>query len=276
MNLLVEGETHAPAPSMATMTEKSPGAESSVDRSCGGAKGRPRNILRAFCYPLALLLPLTLLFRFTDLDITLSRLFFEPGAGWVHKHENPWVFIYNYGVIPAWMMAGAACGVFATSFWATSMRGYRKKALFFILLLIVGPGLVVNVIFKDHWGRPRPLEVEAFAGKQSFLSVWEPGVGGQGKSFPSGHSSMGFYLFAPFFLLPRTKNKQAIFFLGLGLGYGGLIGLTRMIQGGHFASDILWSAGFVYLCGLALYYLLGLDREPTPSANSGRSSSPGN
>jgi membrane-associated PAP2 superfamily phosphatase len=30
------------------------------------------------------------------------------------------------------------------------------------------------------------------------------------------------------------------------------MGLGRMIQGGHFASDVLWSAGFIYIGGLIL------------------------
>ena len=51
------------------------------------------------------------------------------------------------------------------------------------------------------------------------------------------------------------------FWLAIGLSYGALLGLERMVLGGHFASDVVWSAGFVYLIGLALYYLLKLDRE---------------
>lgn len=276
MKKVAKGESNISTASMEPDTAGGAGEEHSVHRACDRKKRRPWRIVRAFCSPLAFLLPLTLLFRFSDLDIILARLFFVPGAGWVHQHENPWMFLYRYGVIPAWVMTVAACCVLASSFFSTTMREYRKKALFFILLLIMGPGLVVNVIFKDHWGRPRPVDVNLFSGQLAFHSVWEPGVAGQGKSFPSGHASMGFYLFAPFFLLSRTKNKQAIFFLGLGLGYGCLIGLTRMIQGGHFASDILWSAGFVYLCALALYYLLGLDRQPNPSSNSRVSPPPGN
>ena len=54
-------------------------------------------------------------------------------------------------------------------------------------------------------------------------------------------------------------------FLLLGLGYGGLMGLGRMIQGAHFFSDVVWAGGFVYLTALSFYYGLGLHKEPIES-----------
>jgi lipid A 4'-phosphatase len=261
MNTTAASEAGILTEPMETDTKRSENKRKSADNPVRRYNRRPWNIIISFFYPLAILLPLTLLFRFTDLDITLANLFFEPGAGWEYQNENPWIFLYNYGVMPAWLLTISACCVFALSFFSTTIRSYRKKSLFIILLLIMGPGLVVNVIFKDHWGRPRPRDVDLFSGTQPFHSVWEQGTAGHGRSFPSGHASMGFFLFSPFFVLYRTSKKQAVSFLALGLGYGSLMGLCRMIQGGHFASDVIWSAGFVYLCGLGLYYLLGLDQE---------------
>jgi membrane-associated PAP2 superfamily phosphatase len=52
-----------------------------------------------------------------------------------------------------------------------------------------------------------------------------------------------------------------------GLVYGCIMGMARIIQGGHFLSDVLWSAGFVYLTALVLADLLQLDdQEPVGSA----------
>jgi membrane-associated PAP2 superfamily phosphatase len=48
----------------------------------------------------------------------------------------------------------------------------------------------------------------------------------------------------------------SLFFVALGLGYGSLVGLARMLQGAHFLSDVLWALGFVYLTALASFYLL--------------------
>ncbi len=37
--------------------------------------------------------------------------------------------------------------------------------------------------------------------------------------------------------------------------------IVRMIQGGHFASDVLWAGGFTYLTGLIFYYVLKFDKR---------------
>ena len=35
--------------------------------------------------------------------------------------------------------------------------------------MALGPGLMVNTIFKDHWGRPRPVMLEVFSSAQPFV-----------------------------------------------------------------------------------------------------------
>jgi hypothetical protein len=40
----------------------------------------------------------------------------------------------------------------------------RMYGLFILLSVILGPGLLVNLVFKDHWGRPRPRQVVALGG----------------------------------------------------------------------------------------------------------------
>ena len=52
------------------------------------------------------------------------------------------------------------------------------------------------------------------------------------------------------------------------MGYGILMGVARMAQGGHFPSDVLWAWGMVYLVGVALYYLLRMDRDAEPEPGS--------
>jgi len=44
--------------------------------------------------------------------------------------------------------------------------------------------------------------------------------------------------------------------LSLGLAYGILMSLARIVQGGHFLSDALWSLGVVWLTLLGLYYFV--------------------
>jgi len=147
------------------------------------------------------------------------------------------------------------------SFFSERVRPDRMAALFVVVLLALGPGLIVNTVFKDHWGRPRPADIVQFGGTETYRSFWHFGSPDQGRSFPSGHAAVGFFLMAPFFVLRRRAPGWARRAMAAGILYGSLMGLGRMIQGGHFMTDVIWSGCMVYFTGLFLYYLFRLDRE---------------
>ncbi len=213
-----------------------------------------------FLIPLAILIGLTIVFWTTNLDREISSHFFVPDEGWIYRHDQPWEVLYNFGPLPAIVLTAASVLVLIGSFRVHKLVLYRKVCIFTILLLLIGPGFIVNTIFKGYWGRPRPRNITAFGGERPFLSVWEKGESRKDRSFPSGHASMGFFLLAPYFILRKISKKWSVIFLILGLSSGAIIGMARIIQGGHFASDVIWAGGFVYLCGMSLYYLLRLDQ----------------
>lgn len=214
-----------------------------------------------FLIPLLILSCLTIVFWFTNADIALEELFYSSESGWFLNDKNPWHFLYHYGNVPAFVLASSAIIAFALSFFPRNLLPYKKISLFLVFLLIIGPGIIVNTVFKNYSGRPRPAQIENFGGKEKFLPVWQKGVCRDCKSFPSGHAAIGYYLFSPFFFLRRVSKRWALFFLCAGISYGTLMGIGRMIQGGHFASDVLWSGGFVYLTGLTLYFVFRFDKE---------------
>ena len=228
-----------------------------------------KKIILDFFLPLVILVSLTIVFWSTNGDIAIEKLFYSAEKGWYLKDSNPWILLYHHGNIPPLILAFAAIFVFAFSFISIRILPYRKIALFLVLFLAIGPGFITNTVFKNHWGRPRPRQIENFGGEEKFLAVWVKGVSKRGKSFPSGHASIGFFLFSPFFFLRKIRTKLAVFFLFLGVIYGTLMGVGRMIQGGHFASDVVWAGGFTYLTGLILYYLFKFDKQiwwtPQPS-----------
>lgn len=224
-------------------------------------------IIIDWCLPIGCLLGLTILFWTTHLDIDMVSRFYTPGAGWALGQEPPWIFLYNYGVVPAWLIAISALCIFVGSLWAKRLLTYRRAAVFLVLVMLVGPGLMVNVVFKQNWGRPRPRDIVEFHGDREFVQPWVKSPRENGNSFASGHASMGFYLLVPYFLIRRRSKLWAAVVLGFGLAYGSIMGVARMAQGAHFPSDVLWALGCVYLSGLVIFYLLALDRDP--SANPG-------
>jgi len=154
------------------------------------------------------------------------------------------------------LMLAAGLAVLLGGVLLSRLRGLRLYALFVVAVFILGPGLVVNQVFKEHWGRPRPYEVTEFGGASAYLPPLMKGPDNDGKSFPSGHSSVGFALvvFALIWLRRRPWLAAAAF--GLALTVGGLFGLARMAVGDHFLSDVLWSGVMIYAVALALYYAI--------------------
>ena len=204
----------------------------------------------------------TALFHLTNLDIAAQSLFYSPTQGWRLEHRPFWDFTYRFGIFPGYLFAVACLVMISVSYWNERYFKYRKAAMIMVVALILGPGLLVNAIFKDHWERPRPREVKQFGGSEQFVPVCVRGHVPGGKSFPCGHASMGFYLAIPYLFLRRTRKRLAYAFLALGIGYGSIIGAARMIAGGHFLSDVVWAAGMVWIAALASYYAFRFDEAP--------------
>jgi lipid A 4'-phosphatase len=222
-----------------------------------------KGILIDFLIPGLILGILTVIFWVTDLDIAIESLFYSPEKGWFLKNVDPWIFLYHYGNIPGIALASGGAVVFVWGFFSHRAATYRKAALFLCLVMVLGPGLVVNTTFKHYWGRARPRQIQELGGTQKYLPVWQKGISGEGKSFPSGHASVAFYLFSPFFFFRKSRRKWALFFLVLGITYGLFMGTARVVQGGHFPSDVVWAGGFTYLTGLGLSYFFRFDNEMT-------------
>ncbi len=214
-----------------------------------------------FSFAKGYLLPMSLWLLLTpwlnELDLAFSQFFYEDGHFSLHPF---WDWIYHYALWPAWIMAITALIGLLLSFYP-SYSSWRKPALFLSLVFILGPGLVIHAGFKDHWGRPRPRQVEEFGGKQPFRPYYQPNFGQQiepSKSFTCGHCSLGFYFFA-LVLLGKSYRSRHLYWLGISLtwGLGGLLSLARIAQGGHFLSDTLASALIMWLMawGLAPFFL---------------------
>ncbi len=220
----------------------------------------PRPLIWA---PLFVLTVVSVISWLTPLDMWIQQAFYGGEGTWPYAEDKPWRMLYEVGpLLGVCIGAGSFFGFIGSYCWR-KLRPWRQPMIFLALAAFVGPALVVNFIFKDHYGRPRPREVVEFGGERQYLDVWVPGEE-KGHSFPSGHSSIAFYLMTPYFVLLAWRRRMAYGFLVVGFGFGLLMGMGRMVQGAHFLTDVLWSAGMVYLVDYALYYLLRLNRWTPP------------
>src|SRR3989344_3630636 len=48
-----------------------------------------------------------------------------------------------------------------------------KTAVYLLVCFLVVPGLIVNGVLKNHWGRPRPRQIVEWGGDKIFQPVWK-------------------------------------------------------------------------------------------------------
>jgi lipid A 4'-phosphatase len=202
----------------------------------------------------AVLLVLSWLTVRWNLDLRIAQRFYVDGS-WYLAKKQPWRFLYDYGTLPGIMLSIAALLIWLGGYLSPRLAPWRRYCLLVVLTTVLGAGLLVNAVFKPNWGRPRPGQIEAFGGTRPFHPVYLPGIPGQGASFPSGHPTMGFIFTTLFFFRARWR---ALAYTGstFGLVAGGLLGMARIVQGGHFLSDVFWSLGMLLLVSIVLYYFV--------------------
>jgi lipid A 4'-phosphatase len=166
---------------------------------------------------------LTVIFRVNGLDMKIESFFYDRvSSKWIFEN-NPLVeFSYKFGTVLPFLLGAFAVMALGMSFMNSGFSRYRKASLLFILTFLIGPGLFVNVIFKNYSGRPRPREVKEFGGRWDYREAFDFGTPGKGHSFPCGHASAGFMLIALYYSLRHKNQSQARAAMGIGLTYGGL------------------------------------------------------
>lgn len=196
-----------------------------------------------------------LFFFYPQIDLFISKLFYISGPKFYLSKNIVLAFLRHAvealaGIfIVLWPCLFIAIFIKKRPVWGLT----RLRVLYLFVALAVGPGLVVNTIFKDMWGRARPSQIVMFGGTKIFTPAFV--VSDQCKvncSFVSGDPSIGFYFFALALAIPRRRKLFTITAFSLGT----LFGITRIIQGGHFLSDVIFSGIFTFAASYLLYLVL--------------------
>lgn len=136
-----------------------------------------------------------------------------------------------------------------------------RAAIFLIATLALAPGLVVNVLLKNHWDRPRPVAVTKFGGSERFVPWWDPrGQCRKNCSFVSGETSSAFWTLAPAALAPAPWRFLA-YTSAIAFGIG--MGVVRMAMGGHFFTDIVFAGLFTFIIIVLTHRLIYRSWSPS-------------
>jgi membrane-associated PAP2 superfamily phosphatase len=219
---------------------------------------------------IVLLVALSTVIAVLDLDRTLAGQFYAADKGWFLARRPLWAWLYHYGTIPGLVLTLAALTGWCAARFVPSLESLRRPCMVVALTAIIAGGLLVNAVFKQYWGRPRPDQTVEFGGQWAYRHILPPGTPGKGASFPCGHCTMGF-VFLSMAAFHRRNKLLAYGGITAGIVLGTLISAARVVQGAHFLSDTLWSLGFITMTATALCMLPLRRRETTSGAqrNSG-------
>ncbi len=211
---------------------------------------------------------LSIPFWLTDLDVQVARLVQAWNLDHGGAQQDAWWWRLPYQlptVLVAAMILGALTAI---------IRGLRRRSsdlvrqgVYVLLVLTLGCGVLVNVILKDHWGRPRPRDTVAFGGSEAYVPPWII-TDGNGKSFPSGHVAVPAATLGLWMLWRRRRPRLARWCLAGSLMLTAWVGAVRMLALGHWLSDVLWATVLMFVVAALLHRLL-LHGRPAEAASGG-------
>ena len=202
-----------------------------------------------------------------QIDLGISGAAREICTG--QSAQGPWcrtwpVMVVRYSFMGLFFLVSIATLVATIRLLHAERRVFglaQARCWFMIAVLIAGPGLVANLVFKENLGRARPRDVVEFGGTKAFTPPLIPASEcSRNCSFVSGEASS---IYAVFFALALLLPRYRMLLLIGGIVAGTLAGIVRILQGAHFLSDVLF-AGIIMAITVGLLHIafIGLWRNP--------------
>jgi len=183
-----------------------------------------------------------------ELDLLVTHYFFEASSQSFLANQSG--LVQAVYIATPWL--GRALFIACCLGWLLLKTGprpqtlaWRRRMLAWLIMAVVGLGLVVDWGLKDNVGRPRPEQLEIFGNSKPFVPAFELSTHCDVNcGFVSGHAAAGFALmtWGIWSAWPRRKR-----WLLIGTVTGLFIGGVRIVQGGHFLSDVIFSGWAVWL-----------------------------
>lgn len=193
--------------------------------------------MKKWAYPLALVT----LAVFFIMAFNFNTPRFDRLDVWVatHLRGNTFIGLFHYLGETIFVVI-----VTIIVFFYAWIREQNYRALLFVVLTMAA-GTAINQGLKALFARARPEIVDQLTSY----------------SFPSGHSQMGvLYLFMLAYLFSKwtTHHKRIALVWLAAVVLACLIGLSRIAESRHFATDVLagWSLGYTWFIICVLWYEL--------------------
>ncbi len=210
---------------------------------------------------LALFIVLGILaYKFSYIDILITNLFYNENGFYLANNIFGLIIYEGAYYLTIAVIVLLFIMLFLNVFKNIKPLGMPRKAIiFFIVIVIMAPGIVVNSILKDHVGRPRPAHITEYGGTAVFQPPFV--ISDQcdkNCSFVSGHASFAF-TFMAIGLLFRKRLRHII--CTSGFIFGAVVGFVRIFQGRHFFTDVVFAFFFTWLTITLIYKFFYPDDE---------------
>lgn len=189
----------------------------------------------------------------TGVDLYAAGLFAGPRMQ-LDVGQWPWIVWINAQIptVFRYLLFTAFAGWLVTALTRYGHQ-WRLQLAFVALAGTLGPGAVVNLVFKDNWQRARPYQVQQFGGPQQFTrAAVITDQCDNNCSFVSGHVACGFF----FVSLMLVDRRRKVLWAALGTTAGLVIGFARMADVAHWLSDVLWAYPITLLCSWVVWRML--------------------
>ena len=179
-------------------------------------------------------------FIFPTIDISVSGIFYM-GSGSFFANSFDWnVYLLRDILLPIIVLVVLLIPIIGIVYWIITKKNFLSLTLnnlaYLFLSSFLSLGLVVNVILKNLWGRVRPNDTILFGGDQPFSIPWlKVSHCDHNCSFVSGDVSAYTLLLALILVFSKPQFNKFAYLLII------LIGITRIMEGGHFFSDVIMS-----------------------------------
>ncbi|NJM34354.1 MAG: phosphatase PAP2 family protein [Rhodomicrobium sp.] len=206
---------------------------------------------------------------FPQIDLAASRPFYQgDGAFMFGAPSLGSVIRLLLRIVFALACLASIAGFVMLAFFNRKLLGLGLAAWAYIgLCAAVGSGITANLIFKDNWGRARPVHVTEFGGTKQFTpALLRTDQCERNCSFVSGEASNMFVLGFAAALLADPARSKLLFLAAIALG--SFAGLIRIGAGGHFLSDIVFAGVFMAFVARGLAWLV-LERLGPQMADGG-------
>lgn len=211
---------------------------------------------------LGVLVAALLLFRaFPAIDIFFSEPFFTEQAcakavegvrcGRFNLVFDPfWRFVRTVGhETPIYLMAGICIHMtWLMMFNPNKIMADIYPPMVAIISALLGPLLVVNLMLKEYWGRPRPFQTLYFGGDKPYVAPGDISAHCESNcSFVSGEAAAAFWVLALMFYFAGKSRTRFVIVAAV---LAAFFSMLRVSFGRHYISDVV-AGGLISICLVA-------------------------